>query len=59
MTETIRSDKFIDKYMAQIPIGRIATSEEAAKPVCFLISDAASYITGQHLSINGGYHIGF
>jgi 3-oxoacyl-[acyl-carrier protein] reductase len=59
MTETIRSEKFIDKYMAQIPMGRIATSEEASKPVCFLISDAASYVTGQHLSINGGYHIGF
>ena len=59
MTETIRSDKFIDKYMAQIPLARIATPDEAAKPVCFLISDAASYVTGQHLSINGGYHIGF
>jgi 3-oxoacyl-[acyl-carrier protein] reductase len=59
MTETIRSEKFVDKYMAQIPMGRIATSEEASKPVCFLISDAASYVTGQHLSINGGYHIGF
>lgn len=59
MTETIRSEKFIDKYMAQIPMARIATPEEAAKPVCFLISDAASYVTGQHLSINGGYHIGF
>ena len=27
--------------------------------VCFLLSNAASYITGQHLSVNGGYHIGF
>ncbi len=59
MTETIRSKKFVDKYMAQIPMARIATPEEASKPVCFLLSDAASYVTGQHLSINGGYHIGF
>jgi 3-oxoacyl-[acyl-carrier protein] reductase len=25
--------------------------------VCFLMSDAASYITGQHLGVNGGFHI--
>ena len=59
MTETIRSDKFADKYMAQIPMGRMSTPEEVAQPVCFLLSNAASYITGQHLSVNGGYHIGF
>ncbi len=59
MTETIRSDKFRDKYLAQIPMGRMSTPEEVAKPVCFLLSSAASYITGQHLSVNGGYHIGF
>ena len=59
MTETIRSDKFADKYMAQILMGRMSTPEEVAQPVCFLLSNAASYITGQHLSVNGGYHIGF
>ncbi|HCQ56761.1 MULTISPECIES: SDR family NAD(P)-dependent oxidoreductase [Rhodobacterales] len=59
MTETIRSDKFVDKYMAQIPMGRMSTPEEVAQPVCFLLSNAASYITGQHLSVNGGFHIGF
>ncbi|WP_370269335.1 SDR family NAD(P)-dependent oxidoreductase [Nioella sp.] len=59
MTETIRSDKFADKYMAQIPMVRMSTPEEVAQPVCFLLSNAASYITGQHLSVNGGFHIGF
>lgn len=58
MTETIRSEKFADTYLAQIPLGRWADADEVARPVCFLLSDAASYITGQHLSANGGYTIG-
>ncbi len=40
-------------------MGRFSKPDEVAKPVCFLLSEAASYITGQHLTINGGYHIGF
>lgn len=58
MTETIRGEKFRDGYLAQIPLGRWATPEEVARPVCFLLGDDASYITGQHLSANGGYTIG-
>jgi 3-oxoacyl-[acyl-carrier protein] reductase len=58
MTETIRSEKFAETYLAQIPLGRWAEAGEVARPVCFLLSDAASYVTGQHLSANGGYTIG-
>jgi 3-oxoacyl-[acyl-carrier protein] reductase len=58
MTETIRSEKFADTYLQQIPLGRWAEAGEVARPVCFLLSDAASYVTGQHLSANGGYTIG-
>jgi 3-oxoacyl-[acyl-carrier protein] reductase len=57
MTEVIRGEKFRDGIMAQIPLGRWTTPQEAVKAVCFLLSDGASYITGQHLGVNGGFHI--
>lgn len=58
MTETIRGEKFRDGVLAQVPMGRFSDPEEVSQPVCFLLSQAASYITGQHLSVNGGYTIG-
>ena len=58
MTETIRGDKFRDTYLNQIPLGRFGLADEVAKPTCFLLSEASSYITGQHLWVNGGWTIG-
>jgi 3-oxoacyl-[acyl-carrier protein] reductase len=57
MTETVRSDKFRDKYLANIPLGRFLKPDEAAYSIAFLLSPAATFITGQHLSVNGGSHI--
>ena len=57
MTETIRGEKFRDAMLAQIPMWHWTTPEEAVKTVAFLLSDSASYITGQHLAVNGGFHV--
>jgi NAD(P)-dependent dehydrogenase (short-subunit alcohol dehydrogenase family) len=38
----------------QIPLGRIGHTEEAAKIITFLVSDAASYVTGTAVNIDGG-----
>lgn len=57
MTEVVRGEKFRDNVLAQIPLGRWSTPQEVVKSVCFLLSDASSYITGQHIGVNGGFHI--
>ncbi|MCW5654736.1 SDR family NAD(P)-dependent oxidoreductase [Hydrogenophaga sp.] len=57
MTEVVRGEKFRDQMLAQIPLGRWSTPEEVVKTVCFLLSDGSSYITGQHIGVNGGFHI--
>ena len=57
MTETLRGEKFRDTLLARIPLQRWSGADEAAKPICFLLSDAASYITGQRLSANGGHQM--
>lgn len=38
----------------QIPLGRIGTPDDVGEAVLFLVSDAASYITGEVLDVNGG-----
>jgi 3-oxoacyl-[acyl-carrier protein] reductase len=57
MTEVVRSEKFRDRYLANIPLGRFLEPEEAVRSVAFLLSSASTFITGQHLSVNGGSHI--
>jgi len=53
----VRGEKFRDQMLAQIPLGRWSTPGEVVKSVCYLLSDGSSYITGQHLGVNGGFHI--
>jgi len=58
MTETIRTDeRFKDKYLERIPMGRWAEPAEIAPAFVFFASDAASFVTGQVLAADGGMTI--
>jgi 3-oxoacyl-[acyl-carrier protein] reductase len=46
-----------EKLKKQIPQGRFGRPEDVAEPVCFLISEAAKYITGQVIQVNGGMYM--
>ncbi len=46
-----------DMLAKQIPLGRLGGAEEIAAAVAFLVSDAAGYITGETLHVNGGLYM--
>mgnify|MGYP002476287388 CR=1 FL=1 len=47
--------KALEKIVADVPIGRLIEPAEVASLVAFLVSDEASWITGQAISISGGF----
>lgn len=45
----------VGRVAERIPLGRVGTGAELAAAVCFLLSDEASYLTGAHLAVDGGF----
>ena len=55
MTEVIRTNqKFREKFISEIPLGRFGLPEDVALVAAFLSSDDACYVTGQVLMVDGG-----
>lgn len=53
LSESMTPEQLVE-LESKIPVRRIASVEEQAKPILFLCSDAASYISGAAIDINGG-----
>ena len=49
----------LQKITASIPTGRMGQPEDIARTVVFLSDDAAGYITGANVPVNGGFFMGF
>lgn len=57
--ETDQSDSFgnLEPFLAQLPLGRLGSTDDIAAGVEYLVSDGAAYVTGTVLDINGGHYM--
>jgi 3-oxoacyl-[acyl-carrier protein] reductase len=55
--ERFSSEERRKKVAEQTPLGRNGTAEDVAKAVLFLASDAAGFITGEYIAVNGGLYM--
>jgi 3-oxoacyl-[acyl-carrier protein] reductase len=52
--EVFSTPEMLRNFVATIPMGRMGTARECATAIAFLASDAASYIAGETIEVNGG-----
>lgn len=52
--ETFSTREMMSNFVKAIPLGRVGAPIECAKVIAFLASDAASYVVGQSIEVNGG-----
>jgi len=55
LLETPEGQAYVEEIEARHPIGRLGEPREVAEAIAFLASDAASFITGAVLPVDGGY----
>jgi NAD(P)-dependent dehydrogenase (short-subunit alcohol dehydrogenase family) len=50
-----QDEEFLRKYNERVPLGRMAEPDDLVGPLLFLVSDAARYVTGHELRVDGGF----
>lgn len=50
-----QQQNFVDNYTDKTPLGRMASTDDLAGIICFLASDDSKYITGQNITVDGGF----
>ena len=58
-TEMVQAvpEKVLEQIVSQIPVNRLGEAEEVGRAVDYLASDAAAFVTGSTISINGGQYM--
>jgi 3-oxoacyl-[acyl-carrier protein] reductase len=52
--EVFSTPEMMANFVKAIPLGRVGTADEVARVIAFLASDAASYVVGETIEVNGG-----
>ena len=52
--EVFEDNAYLEEQLSKIPLHRMATTDDVALSICFLLSDWSRHITGEILNINGG-----
>ena len=57
LPEAPRPPELVDQFVAETALGRAGVPQDIARAVRFLASDAAGFITGEILTVSGGYRL--